>query len=582
MALLKYTPQFIERQYIPTQDVGLIANMIGQREKEYEKAIDTQQQALSEAYGMKSTRGFEAGRNQFVENLKSQLDKAIESRGGDAGAAIRDIQDAIIRAKNDPFIRTNEEALDQAKRLQDSLDRNPRLRVLNDPRSIQYREGLSSNDLAYKTFDPESVTDIVSTTYGNLGKQSRESGLRMDPKTGYLVSTTTKGLTNVEINKMKNDPSVRSAVMSKLGIDEYMTKDPKLAEEINGLIDRGIEGLSGGYSNQYIQPIQPVKSSGRVGEKYGAPGTGTLFMPTIETDSKSYKEADANAKLFESMLGSDGNVDTSKPIDPNDQIVPESIAQINAGLFDRGYAQKMLNKTRQIEEKNYNKSQWDAYKSQYESLYEAIKKKPENNSDRDFIEKVTEIEKNKAAIAESRLVIDDKAFSEDLITGKVLPIEGTMFYEIKHGKKTNDGIGFADFNKKFKDSGLTYTKQPISISPQGELTIHSPDGMEYAINKNTLPAQVRYSLDEFGSLYNDYFNAKLNKEKINEINKKTYNFGSIKVGLKVNPNDPSEKVAIVSYINPETGSEETFVERDLGNVYDNLASDINNVISRGR
>ena len=46
MPIMKYTPQFVERKYVPMNDIGLISQVLGQRQKEYDMGEALQNEAI--------------------------------------------------------------------------------------------------------------------------------------------------------------------------------------------------------------------------------------------------------------------------------------------------------------------------------------------------------------------------------------------------------------------------------------------------------------------------------------------------------------------------------------------------------
>lgn len=278
MAVLGYVPQFIEQQYVPTQDIGLLSNILGQKQQQYNQAAQMQAGALADIYGREVTSGFEPAAQERIKAFETKLQELTDKRGGDLGAAIGDITSTIGSMYKDPFWRTANKAVEQSKILQQQLAKNQQLRVLNDPRSLSYREDLSDEDLAYKVFDPTSVTNLINQQYAGLRDKVQETGLIEDPSgSGYLMSATTKGATKSEIERLKKDSSLRNQIASTLGISDYLEKDPELAGTVNSLIDRGIEDLYGGTKYDYKQPLKI--STGGNGELFG--GDSILHSSTV-------------------------------------------------------------------------------------------------------------------------------------------------------------------------------------------------------------------------------------------------------------------------------------------------------------
>lgn len=305
MALLKYTPQFIEKQYIPTQDVGLIASMIGQREKEYETGTNTVQQALSEAYGMKSGQGFEAGRNEFADRLKTKFDEAIARRGGDAGAALRDIQTEVINAKKDPFIRANEYNLEEIKRFRDAYDKNKNALVIRDPNTVQYKPGMSQEDMSYSILDPEDVRKMAQIDYaGEAGKKFQ--GIFRDSSGKYNLQKHSYGPSENRINEILNDPKALERL--KQYYPQTQGMDPAKADKFfKGALESTLRSMKKadevdviGVDPDYADGLRDSREGGSNGYFGGAAPLGTTMVP--ESADKNYA---LNKKSIDKSIAKD-------------------------------------------------------------------------------------------------------------------------------------------------------------------------------------------------------------------------------------------------------------------------------------
>ena len=274
MALLKYTPQFIERQYIPT-NVNAAIDVMGKMQGQYDTAVDTQQKALSEAYGIKSTQGFEEGRNQFAEGLKSKIDEAIARRGGDAGAALRDIQSTIISAKKDPFIRANERMLEKTAELEKQLANNPNLEVLKDLRGAKYSSGMSDQDINYEIYDPETMDKSFENEYGKYRNMKGSTSLRdLD---GYTVASQQIGMAPDKIAKMKSVETYNNLIQKSPQLAAAVEKNPELKQRMINRINSKLDTLYGGVDENVID--KPDRISGGTGR------AGTTSMEGMNFDT---------------------------------------------------------------------------------------------------------------------------------------------------------------------------------------------------------------------------------------------------------------------------------------------------------
>lgn len=362
MPVLSYVPQFIEQQYVPTADVGLLSNILGQKQQQYNQAAQMQAAALSDIYGKETTSGFEPAAQERIKGFEQKLQELTDKRGGDLGAAIGDIIGAIGSMYKDPFWKTSKKALEQSKILQEQLARNPQLRVLSDPRSVAYREGLTDEDLAYKVFDPALVTATVGDLYGDIAKQVRESGLIPDEKTGYLQAITTKGATEAEVEQMKQNPEVRRAILSRLNIDPYLANNPELSAEVNNLIDKGIENLNQGYTRQFVRPILetgsgirhiPINEGGNIGLLRDRPFKSIDELNNIPKDDPRFligERIKSNAfnnlpKLDKDLMNSMGGYDAIRDIAEVTSSLPSPGSALKKVVSDAGSLLKAATST---------------------------------------------------------------------------------------------------------------------------------------------------------------------------------------------------------------------------------------------
>ena len=252
MPVMRYTPQFVERKYIPTQNIGIIDEVLGQRQKEYDMAKMAEMSTIEELYGLPTTQGFQPKRDELVKGVESQIQEAVQRRGGDYGAAVKDIMGVVSKVKSDPFFQRNRRALEEAQYLQRLRAQNPALMVFRDPNTVAYDPNLSDEDLQYQVFDPDLLDKDFQTMYGDLAKQRREGMPVYDPTSGYNVATTTYGLTQDEVNKMIQDENTYQTLLSKYPV--LQNASPEALGALRERIATQARGLSQGYGRQLLNP----------------------------------------------------------------------------------------------------------------------------------------------------------------------------------------------------------------------------------------------------------------------------------------------------------------------------------------
>lgn len=410
MALTKYTPQFIERQYIPT-NVNAAIDVMGKMQGQYDRGVDMQQQALSEAYGMKSTQGFEAGRNQFAENLKSQIDKAIESRGGDAGAALRDIQGAIINAKKDPFIRANERMLEKTAELDKQLANNPDLEVLRDVRGMKYAPGMSDQDIDYQIYDPESMDKSFESEYSKLRGVKGATSLRdLD---GYTVASQQVGVTPEKIANMKSIETYNNLIQKSPQLAAAVERNPELKQRMINRINSKLDTLYGGVDENIVDKPDRVSGASRAGT---VPMDGMTFDTRLDQTGYGLLP-DANTKdstIFSEKLDNQARkLSSAAGLGEKTYKEIEDMALQSVGnLVDKNtYSQNPLVQEEYIEKNKGNLE----LKRKYSDIYKVINDKLKAGS-KEFAIPTYQINKLKYASGKSINELDNiqKGLDEDI------------------------------------------------------------------------------------------------------------------------------------------------------------------------
>ena len=248
MPVMKYTPQFIERQYIPTQNIGLIDQVLGQRQKEYDTATAMQNAAMSELYGLQTTQGFEPERNKIIEGLQGQITQAAEKRGGDYGAAAQDIAQIISKAQANPFFQRNRMAMENADMLRKLKAQNPNIFVAGDPDKMAYRDDLTPDDLQYSVINPEDVKKLVAQKYSHFGDK-RLSGMKVVG--GYDVGTYTQGPDEQQIQEILSNPQALAEIKELLPQTRGMDSE-ELNQFLSSNVQQGLQAMRGNVEEKVL------------------------------------------------------------------------------------------------------------------------------------------------------------------------------------------------------------------------------------------------------------------------------------------------------------------------------------------
>lgn len=267
MPIMKYTPQFVERQYIPMNDLGLIQKGLETKQKQWDTSKAYENQMLEQLYGISTTTGFSKGREQLIGNVQKQIEEAVSKRGGDYGAAVQDIAGIIARTGKDPFFNLNRIQMENVKGLERQLAQNPNLKILKDPRSMEYNPNLTEQDLNYQVLDPNDIATVINNTYGHL--RSKEGPLQAvnHPVFG-TIARSQKGLSDAEIAAMRTPETVNKA-LAQLGYSDLEKTNPELYNELSGMVYNQLGTLNMGYNDA-------PWSGGRSGSGSGSTGKGAI------------------------------------------------------------------------------------------------------------------------------------------------------------------------------------------------------------------------------------------------------------------------------------------------------------------
>jgi len=293
---LQYQSQFVPTDFGTMQNVlGMYRQDMAQRNQEFDKGVAMESSLLSELYGME-TYDPEA-LNQQISSLEGKLSEAVKRKSGDYGAAAQDIARLGAKEMANPIYKLNQRQVEQAKLLEQSIARNPNLKVLRDPRREKLDPRMSPENLEYQVADPANIQKVLNDIYGDLGSQIRQTDYARGERTpaGYLQAQTIKGITEDEYQQMLQDEDVYKAVLARNPqLTEYM-EDPEVADWLNTQVQQGLRGLIGGSKSDLIIDRTPETTTGGAGQ------VGYVPLSQVQTNliKKSDKPIQKVSQLFE-------------------------------------------------------------------------------------------------------------------------------------------------------------------------------------------------------------------------------------------------------------------------------------------
>ena len=263
MPIMKYTPQFVERQYVPTNNLGIIDQVLAQRQKEYDTATTLKDAAVSELYGLQTTQGFEPERNRIVQELQNQIEAAAQKRGGDYGAAAKDIASIVASVQKNPFFQRNRQVMEQARYLEQMKARNPALRIIKDPRKLGYDQNMTEEDLQYQVLDPADILKATDAIFADRKGRIGELQAISHPVFG-TIARQQKGMSDAEIQALSNEQTV-DQVLAQAGYSNLKQTNPDIYNEMAGAIFNQLKGYNQGYVDTPWQPRGGGSDSDRSG-----------------------------------------------------------------------------------------------------------------------------------------------------------------------------------------------------------------------------------------------------------------------------------------------------------------------------
>lgn len=564
-------PLQYQSQFIPT-DFGTLGNIVGQfrqdmqqRNQEFDQSQAMRDQAIAQVYGIETLDPeiFQ----QAGDTLSKQIDEVVNKRGGDYGAAAGDISRLVAQESRKPIYGLNKRKLEQVKQLEQAIARNPNLLALQDPRQIDLtQKGLSPEDIAYSVLDPKDIETAISDIYGDLAKQRREGLPTFDPKSGYNVATTTLGVSPQEAQQMLQDEQTYQTVLSRFPqLAPYMDNEV-INQQLRARIGQGVQGLVGGQTRQFLRPLEPTSPPSNLNA--GA-AIGSLYTPSAEVEPKIYKKASKTQEEVQSIINIEGNV--TKPEGKR-----ASVSRPFTGMY--GIAPALTQEETQ-EDRAYK--QFKKYTEAYPVLYERIKKTGGNDSD--FLNTVTQIEKDKAYILESRIGFNDPKFTEYLTEN--LAFNKAQLYEVNdEGKITDKDIKWNNYNSKFKNAGLTYKDSKVFMTPKGDVVLQDPEGKQYAVNPSSFPTVTRKYLQTIGDVFDAFYDYDLKPDQVEAMNnpKAWYNLGAnIYAKVVIPENDVMNKKIVITYPD-DTGKQVMRDDLSIDQFYGYMSKLVNADVFKGK
>lgn len=539
-----------QSQFIPT-DFSTVGNLLGmyrqdmaQRNQEFDQAAELETSSLADI-GSIPTYDLQ-GRESRMSELDRAISDTVSKYGGDYGAASKDIARIIAKERNNPWYQMNKQLYDtEQKRRELALDANniilgDRYTTVADARkalaegkdpytvsALSKKDVFNTGEKIFSNFSDLILKDptIRSTLGGQYWEQFTQRGYRPEDLDAFLSTGEGAQIMNSFVS---THPQLQGA--SEQQVREILKQS---AYSAIGKEERNM------YQNQgYVSPYESFRMRGQEQEQSLYPGTSYTGDP--ETLANIDNKIKADVERMSPYFDKDGNYKEPKGEFKIDLKQP--------GAFQTpafSGATSGINPYQTGSVKYSGSELFKSYKDNYQALYESVK--GSKGSDRDFIELVSQIERDKAQVYETKLRVNNDNFSGNLT--QLVDNPSKMFLDKKGREKA-----YSDFKGKFKDAGYAPEESSMFLKPNGEIKIIDPEGDEWTLNKKHQSDIVKRVSNIMDKSYKDFYNYKLSSEDIKKINSTVHPMGGGKgVGIYINPKNPLQRT-VVAYVADRNGN----------------------------
>ena len=202
---IQYTPQFVQT------DLGLLNNIIGQRDKEYDLAEMQQQQREDQFASLKTDAADIGLKNEIMGEYQKKAGDILERYGGDYAAAATDLAKLGSDLKANPFINLSQQRMqiaEEERKLESQLgsDAIKVQSVRNTPLRDAEGNWITPDQLKYKIYDRNRLNRMVQDEFKDRAQEVRTGPYRTDKNLpGYKVYDVTTGITRGEVPEVADE-----------------------------------------------------------------------------------------------------------------------------------------------------------------------------------------------------------------------------------------------------------------------------------------------------------------------------------------------------------------------------------------
>lgn len=544
-------PLQYQNTFVPTdfgsvaQLAGLYSRDIAARDQRFDQGVAMENKLLSDLYGLETYQPEKL--NSHIDKFANKIQQVVERRGGDYGAAAKDIARLGALELSNPIYKLNQMQVEQSKLLDRAVANNPNLWVLKNPKDIDLDSVTSPADINYVVADPATIDQSFERLLGSLRGRTSTTDPVLD-KSGFYKYSTIKGATPQEIEKMKSSDEVFQNVLTNTPqLQELLSQYPEIEDRVRSRVNMLTDTLYGGQETRYMSP--PVSRQGDT-TNYQFRGN-TPYYPEPKVREKIDNKINKFIESTELITSKDGNVQA-----PEQKSTKFSAPAV--GQYGWGTSIGISKET--DEQKAFNEFQ--NFTKEYSALYNNVKQA--GGTDKDFLAIATPLEKSRAYTLEADLRIDNINFSGN--TQRMAKPGGLKeFFTNEKGKK----VSYGSFLSELKKSGLNPEDISVFVDPVGNIKTHTEDGI-YTIDTGNLSEATKNYTNILKQTFSDFYNYKVSGDQVNQINNQMYNLGGGRyIGVQINPDNILDR-RILTYSASEEGLVPVAELTDFNQLHQNI------------
>ena len=406
---LQYQSQFIPTNYGAVENVlGMYKQDMGQREQQFDQGVAAEQMALADLAQMETTD--QAKKQELIDSLRGRIEDVVNKRGGDYGAAAKDITRLIATEKSNPWYQ-----FDKAKlgALQDYYKMKNQLGInfysAQDPNKVTLEQYLADpTALQFQAINVGDLKELAAAKakeYATANKQFINRGVgNMMREIGWQLGM---GDEQKAQQYLQQNPAFINDILAAYNID-----DPNVRAMIE---QAALTGLIGQRDTRFVDDNEALLKAKYSLEQQNIPKPLTgLPGPNVPLSKiGQFKKADNVENILNSKEASNFNKNSAKLI-LSQVMTPEFVDTLNLTPEEKEAIISSDNAFNFIDNELQKSTQikiTDPYKPQFQGT-NLPKDNPEKRENINRLNKVKQTIKNKLDV---QLKLDNSDFNVPII-----------------------------------------------------------------------------------------------------------------------------------------------------------------------